>query len=137
MAKNEEFEEEYEEEEYEEEDVDSAEMIEEEIKAICRDMKKCNRTSQEYMVLSQRLSDLTDAKRNVDESLRERKQADQIDSQKYAWILPTVCQTLGNVAGQVAGQMLNRRTVNDVLYYEHDGNIVNSKAGGFMQKPRN
>ena len=133
--------EEVEEEEDEYEDLDSTELIEMEVKALCREMKKYKRTSQEYMVLSQRLSDLTDAQRNNDESIRERKQAAQIDSQKYAWILPTVCQTMGNIVGQAAvamiGQRENRKTVNDVLYYEKDGNIMTSKAVGFIQKPRN
>ena len=132
----EEYEEE-EDEEYEEDDEESsAEMIEKEAKELLREMRKLRKTSEEYMVLSQRLQDLTSAKENSAAAIREEKQSKQIDNQKYAWILPTVCQTLGNIAGQVAGQMLNRGTVRDVIRYEDSGGIVTGKSAGFVQKPR-
>ena len=144
MARNKEeiVEEEYEEveedEEYEEDDEESsAEMLESETKELLREMKKLRKTSEEYMVLSQRLQDLTSAKENSAAAIREEKQSQQIDNQKYAWILPTVCQTLGNIAGQVAGQMLNRGTVRDVIRYEDNGGIVTGKSSEFIQKPRN
>lgn len=132
----EEYEEEEDEEEYEDEE-SSAEMLESETKELLREMKKLRKTSEEYMVLSQRLQDLTSAKENSAAAIREEKQSQQIDNQKYAWILPTVCQTLGNIAGQVAGQMLNRGTVRDVIRYEDSGGIVTGKSSGFIQKPRN
>lgn len=132
----EEYEEEEDEEEYEDEE-SSAEMLESETKELLREMKKLRKTSEEYMVLSQRLQDLTSAKENSAAAIREEKQSQQIDNQKYAWILPTVCQTLGNIAGQVAGQMLNRGTVRDVIRYEDNGGIVTGKSSGFIQKPRN
>lgn len=132
----EEYEEEEDEEEYEDEE-SSAEMLESETKELLREMKKLRKTSEEYMVLSQRLQDLTSAKENSAAAIREEKQSQQIDNQKYAWILPTVFQTLGNIAGQVAGQMLNRGTVRDVIRYEDSGGIVTGKSSGFIQKPRN
>ena len=125
------------EEEYEEdEDEDVIELIKSEKKEILREMAKLDRKSQEYMVLAQRLADITECARNEAETIREEKQADQIDASKYSWILPTVCQTFGTVVGQVAGQMLNRGTVRDVLKHEDEGNILTTKSTSFIQKPR-
>lgn len=131
--------EEWEDEEYEdeeEEDEDIQELIKAEKREILREMAKLPRTSQEYMVLAQRLADITECARNEAETIKEEKQADQIDHSKYSWLLPTVFQTGGMVVGQVLGQVLNRKTVNDVVNYEKDGGIVTSKAGSFIQKPR-
>lgn len=120
-----------------EEEYDDREAIKSLKKQIISKMNQLDPTSQEYMVLAQRLADITECARNEAETIREEKQAAQLDSQKYAWILPTVCQTAGTIVGQITGQLLNRRTVNDVLRYEDDGNILNSRSTAFIQKPRN
>ena len=134
MARNEEWDDE----EYEEEDeeIDVNELIEQEKRAILKDMAKLNRTSQEYAVLNQRLIDITECSRNEADRLASEKQADQIDRSRLSWILPTVFQTCGNIAGQVLGQALNRKTVGDVCRFEDDGHIVSGKAASFIQKPR-
>ena len=116
---------------------DDQEAIKSLKKQIISEMAKCNPKSQEYMVLAQRLADITTCARNEAETISEQKRAAQLDSQKYAWILPTICQTAGTIVGQITGQLLNRRTVNDVLKYEDDGNILNSRSTSFIQKPRN
>ena len=136
MAREEwEDEEEYGDEEEEEEDV--LELINKEKRDILREMATLDRKSQEYMHLTQRLAEITECARNEAETLKEEKQADQIDHSKYSWLLPTVFQTGGMVIGQVLGQVLNRGTVKDVLRHEDEGNILNTKATGFIQKPRN
>lgn len=125
-------------EEYEdEEDEDILELIKAEKKEILKEMAKLDRKSEEYMVLAQRLADITECARNEAETVTEEKQADQIDRSKYSWLLPTVFQTGGMIVGQVLGQVLNRGTVRDVLKYEDDGNIVSTKSTSFIQKPRN
>lgn len=135
------YEEEYEddEEEFEEENEED-ELIDElkaEAKSILREMRKLSKTSQEYMVLVQRLADITESKRNEMESIKEGKEADQIENSKYAWILPTIFQTAGNVAGNIAVNVMNRKNVKDMIKYEDDGYIANSKSSMFITKPRN
>lgn len=138
MARNNEWEddEEYEDEEEEEEELDSKDLIEQQKRNILKQMAKLDATSQEYMVLNQRLIDMTECGRNEAERINQEKQADQVDRQRLSWILPTVFSTCGNVIGQVLGQTLNRKTVKDVCRYEDEGNIVSGKAASFIQKPR-
>ena len=104
--------------------------------AIMNRMKVIPPTSEEYMVLAQRLDDITSCARNKAEEKRNYKECDQIDDQKWAWILPTLCQVGGNIVGNVVSQSLNRRTVNDVIGYENNGGLVSGKAPSFIQKPR-
>ena len=146
MAKHDEYEDEEYEEEYddeeeedeeeEEEEEDVADLIKHEKREILKAMASVPRTSEEYMVLSQRLADITECARNEAETRTEEKQGDQIDRSRYSWLLPTVFQTAGTVVGQILGQVLNRKTVNDVIDYEKKGEIVTSKAPSFIQKPR-
>lgn len=132
MAKNEEYEV-YEE---EEEEMDENDMINREKHRLLDIMSKLDPTSQEYMVISQRLADITECSRNEAETIQAKKQADQIDRQRWAWIAPTICQTLGGIAGSYISQRESRKTVKSVIDYEHDGGILNTKSLSFMSKPR-
>ena len=124
------------EEEKEEEDLDPGQLIEQELKEIYREMKKWPKTSREYMILSQRATDATERKRNYDESVKDRVQATEMKGQRFVPFFQIFGNIVGSAAGAMAGQWLNRKTVNDVLDCERDGYIVNSKSTGFIQKPR-
>lgn len=140
MAKEELYEEEEyeeEEEEDEEEELDPSQLIDQELRDIYREMKNWPKTSAEYAALSSRAIDITEQRRNYDQSIRDRVSADEMKRQRYMPIIQTLCNAAGSAVGSAVGQMFNRRTVNDVLMYERDGNIVTSKAAGFIQKPRN
>lgn len=129
-------EERYEEEEYEEEELSVEEMIEQELKDVYAEMRKYSRVSQEYAVLSQRAIDLTEQKRNIDESNRNQVQADEMRGQRLVPYFQIAGNIAGSALGAMAGQWFNRKTVNDVLDCERNGGIVTSKATQFMQKPR-
>ena len=135
MAREEWEDEEYEEEteEEEEEELDVADLITQEKRDLLMEMKTLDKKSPEYMVLAQRLADITECSQNEANAKKAEKEAAQ---SRYSWLLPTLFQTGGTIVGQVLGQVLNRGTVNDVLKHEDDGNILTTKATGFIQKPR-
>ena len=139
----EEEEEEYEEEEEDEEEDDEEdelsadEMIEIARKDILKRMRKICKTSEEYAVLSQRLGELTEQKRDADEAAKDRAQTEEMRKQRWVPYFQIAGNIVGNAVGSAVGQMFNRRTVNDVLECERDGHIISTKATTFMQKPRN
>jgi hypothetical protein len=132
MDENEEV---YEDEE-EEEELTAAELAEQELRDLYRELKKHPKTSQEYMVISQRITDATESQRNLAEANRNEVQAIEIKNQRFVPYAQIAGQVLGAGVGAAVGQMLNRHTVNDVLDCERDGYIPKSKAVGFIQKPR-
>lgn len=122
--------------EYEEEELSVSEMLDQELRAVYAEMKQYPKTSQEYSVLSQRAIDITEQKRNNDESLRNQVQAYEMKGQRLVPFFQVFGNVAGSALGAMAGQWFNRKTVNDVLDCERNGGIVTSKAGQFMQKPR-
>lgn len=122
--------------EEEEEEVSSAEMAERILTQIYKEMEKVSKTSQEYMVLCQRATDLTEQCRNIKEAIRS--EADIEEKKRNRWV--PYFQIAGNIIGGAVGsgvsQWLNRKTVNDVLDTEKDGYMITSRSTGFIQKPR-
>lgn len=110
--------------------------IDTELKAIYAEMRKYERTSQEYAILSQRATDITEQKRNNDESIRNQVQAYEMKGQRLVPFFQVFGNIAGSALGAMAGQWFNRKTVNDVLESERKGDIITSRAGQFMQKPR-
>ena len=111
-------------------------MIEQELRDVYAEMKKYSKFSEEYQILSQRAIDLTEQRRNADESNRNRVQAAEMKGQHLVPFIQAGATILGSAVGSMVGQMLNRKTVNDVLDCEKGGGIVTSKATQFMQKPK-
>ena len=88
-------------------------------KDILREMRKYPKTSDEYMALSQRLTEITECERN-----------------QWGWIAPTIIQGVTGAANTFISYRMNRKTVKDVLDFEDRGNILNTKAAGYLKKPR-
>lgn len=138
MAKKDEIyeDEDYEEEEEEteeEEDVSVADLIRQEIKDLIKERSKYAKTSEEYMVLTQRITDAT-------EQLRDAETADNESAQKQCAIRnknAALYQTLGTVFGTIAGNtvvsLINAKNVNKVIDYERSGEIVRSAATKFIK----
>ena len=106
-------------EETEEEEDDSPNSIRAEKRAILKEMRKYKKTDEKYAILAQRLAEITECERNV-----------------WGWIAPTALQGVTGLANTLISYRMNRRTVRDVLRYEDEGNIVSTKATGFLKKPR-
>ena len=141
MAKNEEYEEELEDEyeEYEdEEDEDEEEdySVEGQKRDILKMMKRYNPLTKEYMVLSQRLNELTESAKNEAQEKAANAQETAIEDGKGTQILQILAPVAGNLVGSLAANMLNRRNVKDTLHYEDEGGIVKSRATSFISKPR-
>ena len=139
MAKelDEELEEQETDEEEEEEELTLAELAEKELRELYAERSKYPKTSEEYMVLSQRISDATEQQRNISDNLRNEAQIEEIKGNRFVPYFQIAGNVLGNAVGSAVGQMFNRKTVNDVLDCERDGYIPNSRASGYIQKPRN
>ena len=99
-------------------------------------MEQLDQTSEEYSVLNEQAIKLTAQQSNNDDSLRSRAQAAEMKGQRWMPLVQVIGQVVGSAAGVAVGQMLNRKTVNDVLTCEQNGHIVTTKATQFMQKPR-
>ena len=137
--------EEYEdEEEYEEVD-EEQERIQKIKHQILDEMSQYKVNSADYKECLQRLVDIGEYERQIAstrrdeaEAIRSKKEADQVDHQKYAWILPTAIQTGAQCITQFAIAVMqsafNRRNCKDVLHHEDSGEIITSKAYGFVDK---
>lgn len=130
MAKNYE-DEEWEDEEVEEEEdeeVDIVKILKEEIHALTKEKKKYSPLSNEYMVLTQRISDATEQLSNAEAADNEHAQKECALRNKNTALLQTFGTVVGNIAGSTIGALINRSNVKTVVGYENDGGIVNSKA---------
>jgi len=83
----------------------------------------------QYAFLNEQLSIITESERN-------ETQTEATEKAQYQWILPTLVQVAGNLAGTMIGNVMNRRNVTDVIRSEEQGHIINSSATKFMNKPR-
>ena len=113
----------------EEEDDEECYSIDELKKDILHEMKKYRKTSEEFRVLSQRLTEITECERN-------ETQTKQTIAQKWSWIVPTVVQSVSTGINTFVSYNMNRKTVRDVLDFENQGNILTTKSTGYIKKPR-
>lgn len=128
-------EEEYEEEEYDEDD-DIVDLIKQEIRNLMKERSKYRKTSQTYMIYTQRISEATEQLRNAEEADNDRAQKDCAIRNKNTALYQTLGTVVGNIAGSTIGALINRSNVKTVVGYEQDGGIVNSKGMSFITKPR-
>ena len=117
-----------EEEEQEEDEEDIVDMFKSEIRRLTKERSQYGSLSQEYMVLTQRISDITEQIRNAEEANNEKAQQESARRGKHDALLQMAGGIAGNIAGTVVGCMFNRANVKTVVGYENDGGIVNSKA---------
>lgn len=117
----------------EEEDFDVASMFKDNIKRLFEERRKYSTMSQEYMVLTQRISEETENMRNAEEAKNELAQRDCAIRNKNTALWQTLGTVVGNIAGNTIGAMINRQNVKTVVNYEEDGGIVNSKALKFVK----
>lgn len=96
---------------------------------ILKQMGELNPLSEEFMILSKRLADITECERNETQTV-------QTVAQKWSWILPTAVQTLGTIVNTTVGFAMNRGTVRNVVDAEKDGYIIKSAATPMINKPR-
>ncbi len=123
----------YEEEDYEEEEVDLIKETERTIAYLRRERIKYPMTSQEYMVVTQRIEEETRSLQNLKESRAADANMITAKSNRYAWAWQLGGQVLGNIAGQTISSLMNMRNVDTVVNYEQNGGIVNSKATKFLR----
>lgn len=95
---------------------------------ILRQMKGMDKTSKEFLVLSQRLTEITECERN-------QTQTEQTIAQKWSWIVPTIVQSVSTAVNTTVSYAMNRKTVNDVLNFEDRGNILTTKSQTYIKKP--
>ena len=112
----------------EEEDEDEDYSLKEIRKEIIREMRKYPKISEEYRVLMQRLTELTESERN-------QEQADAAKVAKYSWVPNVITQIAGTVTNTVISYSMNRKTVRDVLDFEDRGNILTTKSQSYIKKP--
>lgn len=141
MDENEELEEELEdEEEYEEEEIDEdvsiVDLIKEEIRDLMRERSKYRKTSQTYMVYTQRISEATEQLRNAEEAENEKAQKECSIRNKNTALYQTLGTVFGNIAGSTIGALINRSNVKTVVGCEQQGGIVKSQGMNFITKPR-
>ena len=84
--------------------------------------------SEEYMVLTQRISDATEQLQNAEAADNERAQKDCAIRNKNTALYQTLGTVVGNIAGSTIGALINRSNVKTVVDCENNGGIVNSKA---------
>jgi len=109
----------------EEDDDYSLEDIKRDLK---REMRKYPKISEEYRVLMQRLTEITECERN-------EQQADAAKIQKYSWVPNVVTQFAGTLTNTIISYSMNRKTVRDVLDFEDRGNILTTKSQSYIKKP--
>jgi len=115
MARDEDLD--YEEEEEEEED--ESYSIRKAKKDILKAMSKLDPTSDDYMILSARLTEITECDKN-----------------EKGWIVPAFIQGGIGLLQTGLSYFMSNRSVKNVLDYEDRGNILNTKATQFLRKPR-
>jgi len=95
---------------------------------ILKRMEGMDETSKEFLVLSQRLTEITECERN-------EMQMEQANAQKWGWLVPAIIQGGSTAINTVVSYAMNRRTVNDVLKFEDRGNILTTKSQMYIKKP--
>ena len=122
----------YEEEEIDEE-IDIVDLIKDEIRQLIKERSKYKKTSQTYMVYTQRISEATEQLRNAEEAENEKAQKTCALRNKNTALFQTLGTVAGNIAGSTIGALINRSNVKTVVGYENDGGIVNSKGMKFIK----
>lgn len=130
---DEELDEEEEETEDEEEEETLQELFKKNIRSLIKERSKYESTSEEYMVLTQRIGEETENLRNAEEADNEQAQKVCAIRNKNTALWQTLGTVAGNVAGSTIGAFINRSNVKTVVGYEQDGGIVNSKAMKFVK----
>ena len=115
---DEELDQEYEDED-EEEEVEEKYSIRKAKRDILRAMSKLDPTSDDYMILSARLTEITECDKN-----------------EKGWIVPAFIQGAIGMMQTGLSYFMSNRSVKQVLDYEDRGNILNTKATNFLRKPR-
>lgn len=115
--KDEELDQDYEDEEEEEEEKPYS--IRKAKKDILRAMSKLDPTSEDYMILSARLTEITECDKN-----------------EKGWVVPAFIQGGIGLLQTGLSYFMSNRSVKNVLDYEDRGNILNTKATQFLRKPR-
>ena len=113
---------------YEEEEDDDNYSIEEMRKDLMKEMRKYPKISDEYKILLQRLTEITEAERN-------KEQADAAKIAKFSWVPNVITQIAGTVTNTVISYSMNRKTVREVLDFEDRGNILTTKSQSYIKKP--
>lgn len=88
-------------------------------KDILKAMSKLDPTSDEYMILSARLTEITECDKN-----------------EKGWIVPAFIQGGIGLLQTGLSYFMSNKSVKNVLSYEEKGNILNTKATQFLRKPR-
>ena len=130
---DEELDEEEEETEDEEEDETLQELFKKNIRNLIKERSKYDSTSEEYMVLTQRIGEETENLRNAEEADNEQAQKVCAIRNKNTALWQTLGTVFGNVAGSTIGAFINRSNVKTVVDCEQNGGIVNSKAFKFVK----
>lgn len=86
---------------------------------ILRAMSKLDPTSEDYMILSARLTEITECDKN-----------------EKGWIVPAFIQGGIGLLQTGLSYFMSNKSVKSVLDYEDRGNILNTKATQFLRKPR-
>lgn len=86
---------------------------------ILKAMSKLDPTSDEYMILSARLTEITECDKN-----------------EKGWIVPAFIQGGIGLLQTGLSYFMSNKSVKNVLNYEEKGNILNTKATQFLRKPR-
>lgn len=105
--------------ELEEEEVDEKYSIRKAKKDILKAMSKLDPTCEDYMILSARLTEITECDKN-----------------EKGWIVPAFIQGGIGLLQTGLSYFMSNRSVKSVLDYEDRGNILNTKATQFLRKPR-
>lgn len=129
---DEELDEEEEETEDEEEET-LQDLFKDNIRSLIKERAKYASTSEEYMVLTQRIGEETENLRNAEEADNEQAQKVCAIRNKNTALWQTLGTVAGNIAGSTIGAFINRSNVKTVVGYEQDGGIVNSKALKFVK----
>ncbi len=129
---DEELDEEEEETEDEEEET-LQDLFKDNIRSLIKERAKYPSTSEEYMVLTQRIGEETENLRNAEEADNEQAQKVCAIRNKNTALWQTLGTVAGNIAGSTIGAFINRSNVKTVVGYEQDGGIVNSKALKFVK----
>ena len=114
--KDEELDQEYED---EEEEVEERYSIKKAKRDILKAMSKLDPTSDDYMILSARLTEITECDKN-----------------EKGWIVPAFIQGGIGLLQTGLSYFMSNKSVKNVLDYEDRGNILNTKATQFLRRPR-
>lgn len=114
--KDEELDQEYED---EEEEVEERYSIGKLRRKLTNAMGKCDPKSEEYMVLSARLTEITECERN-----------------EKGWIASAGVQAVGELLKTAVQYYMSNKSVKRVLDYEDRGNILNTSSIKFLRRPR-